>query len=206
MKTWLFVAAALTACSGTSGNDMAVSPDMAQDTTCDPNATPSCGGTLDGTWTYKSACGTVDTSALTNLCAGATVTNTQLMATGTITFSAGTLTRTAQGSGSGTATIPMSCLFGQPCSAIPGLVSGVTTAVTASNCTTAGSNCTCDLTANGNGPATATYTATGSTLTVMGGGQTYVYDYCVNNGVLKYKGHATNPVGSERYSYVATKN
>ncbi len=166
--------------------------------------TPSCGGSLEGTWDYSAAC--VPTNALSGLasaCPTASFTKLAGKMSGRLTVRGNVIERKATVAVNADVTVPAACA--QPVGGCAG-VSAVLRAgpgVKSANCTGTGS-CDCtidaDLVLDKSG---TTFTTSGNTLTTSDGDE---YSYCVTGGKLTHKQTKSgNPNRSEIGNYEATK-
>lgn len=140
-----------------------------------------CGGDVEGTWTYTSAC--VDSTALADAvqqaCANAT-TDTHGVVDGTLIFSGGTVVRSGNYVVTADIHVPPNCVIGS-CAVVQGLLAGALPGVT---CQDGGAgSCDCIASRTGGSIAAQSYTAAGNTITLADG---RTFDYCVTGNTLVY--------------------
>jgi len=167
-----------------------------------------CGGSLVGTWTITSSCGSVLNFTNGTECPGATVDESQIVTSGNLAFNADmTFTTSATIGGTRRFNVALACVAGvASCDEYASLISpGPPDATT--TCMTAGGACNCAMvyTAPMGAAQTGTYTTAGNVLTVTPtGGDPIELGYCVQGSTLHMVD--TDPAtGAVVSDFVATK-
>ena len=146
-----------------------------------------CGGDVVGDWNVKQECITTPMDALASLCAGATLTISPLMVSGTISFKAdNTMSSTGLFSLTETVVFPPSCMTEDQCAAYQvSLISQP--GVTGGECHYAAvTGCSCNVNVSQNVMSSGTYQTQGTNMTVTSATaeKTDVSTYCVSGNTL----------------------
>ncbi len=186
--------------AGKAGDSQASAPQPAQvsiEASCP--STTSCGGAVEGTWSYTGGCAELDLSGLTSACPGASITNTSATVTAQVAFAGGNVSRAYTVTGKATLDVPASCSV--PAGGCAAVQSDMAAGTTTASCADDGSSgCKCDVTTTLSDEGSTTYTVQGDTI-VTGDGNEYAF--CVQGNGMNYR--HTNGSSPEQGSFTLSK-
>jgi hypothetical protein len=147
-----------------------------------------CGGSIVGTWTVHTSCGSIGNFTGGVTCTGATLDESMKVTSGTLTFNADmTYATTVAQSGTIKFKAPLSCTSAASCDELATSIYPMPPDAT-STCTTANAVCDCSIVYSGpmTGTDSGTYTTAGNvvTLTPSSGGPPIPGSYCVQGNEL----------------------
>ncbi len=172
----------------------------------------TCGGNIDGGWTYQSAC--INKSnpwpVMKSVCSGVSFSDLSGTMSGTLDVSATHMTFNTELTIAAKMDLPAACLPSPPsqfsCAGVQLILLGTLTGtplVKTASCSVgadAGS-CVCSVTDERKLPGTAASSYSGSTLTTTGSdGGVRTYGYCVSGGTLTYQETSATPLDSAIYT------
>ena len=157
---------------------------------CDPGfgAATACGGDLEGSWNYQSACSSTPLgAAIRDACDQANIRAERFLSgMGNLSITGGSFALMVQTDVEVEATIPTSCAQGLGCAVIEQAIESGSPGSQAS-CTSSGADCDCRVTGTVASTSSGQVSTNGGVATVTTSNGTEQYYFCVEGGSLSYR-------------------